>query len=524
MPTTAITTNNHLAESDANPQRWTSLFGLCLLTGLVWLTASDISIALPTIGKEFGGSMDSLQWAVNGYFLTGSLIIVGGKLGDLIGRRKLFLIGSGLLIAGSVIAMTASGVSQLVVGRLVEGVGAAAILPTSLAMVAVGFPEAERSKAIGIWIATAWGGQGVGPVIGGALVQALGWQSIFWINIPLGLLAIAIVLKTTPESKQATEGGRLDIPGAVTLVGGIAILSYALVAFDSSTTTQLAAMVGAALALFATFALIESKTKDPLLPLSVFGRRLFTGSVIANLLANIAFGAMVFLMSLYLQDVLGYGALKAGALLLPATITVLIVNVIGQKLTERRIYKLPIALGMLLLAIGCWLLTSLDQTYGSLLPGFILIGIGVGLQITPATELAIDSAGVGEGTASGAFKATSMIGGSLGVAAATAVFQGKAGSIFSADLASGKAAFIPSSYHVDTETDIKHLLDFMTGSFRPVTEGPLFDQVKALTDASFQIAAGNAMWVAAAAGIIGTITTLVLLRGSDGSGPTAKGS
>jgi hypothetical protein len=202
---------------------------------------------------------------------------------------------------------------------------------------------------------------------------------------------------------------------------------------------------------------------------------------------------------------------------------VLIVNVIGQKLTERRIFMLPIALGMVLLAVGCWLLTSLDQTYGSLLPGFILIGIGVGLQITPATEIAIDSAGVGEGTASGAFKATSMIGGSLGVAAATAVFQSKAGSIFNTDIATGKAGFIPSSYHVDTKTDIKHLLDFMTGSFRPVTEGALFDQVKALTDAAFQVAAGNAMWVAAAAGIIGTITTLVLLRGSNGSAPASKG-
>ena len=503
------------APAAANPKRWTSLFGLCLLTGLVWLTASDISIALPTIGKAFGGSMDSLQWAVNGYFLTGSLIIVGGKLGDIIGRRKLFLIGCGLLIAGSVIAMTAQGVTQLVVGRLVEGVGAAAILPTSLAMVAVGFPEVERAKAIGIWIATAWGGQGVGPVIGGALVQLLGWQSIFWINLPLGLIGIAIVLKTTPESRSS-EGGRLDIPGAVTLVSGIALLSYALVAFDTASSTQVAALIAGSISLMAAFALIEKKTADPLLPLSVFRRRLFTGSVLANLIANIAFGATVFLMSLYLQEVLGFDALKAGALLLPATITVLIVNVIGQKLTERRIYMAPIATGMGFLAVGCWLLTTLDQTYSSMLPGFILIGVGVGLQITPATELAIDSAGVGEGTASGALKATSMIGGSLGVAASTAVFQGKAGGIFSNDIATGKADFIPARYHVSTSVDIKHLLDFMTGSFRPVTSGELFDKVKALTDSAFEVAAGSAMWVAAGAAIIGTITTVILLKGSNG--------
>ncbi|MEI6447502.1 MAG: MFS transporter [Actinomycetes bacterium] len=519
-----MSTPTAVLDGTVNPKRWTSLFGLCLLTGLVWLTASDISIALPTIGKEFGGSMDSLQWAVNGYFLTGSLIIVGGKLGDLIGRRKLFLIGSGLLIAGSVVAMTATATPQLVVGRLIEGVGAAAILPTSLAMVAVGFPEAERAKAIGIWIATAWGGQGVGPVIGGALVQALGWQAIFWINIPLGALAIWIVLRTTPESKAAEEGGKLDIPGAVTLVGGIAILAYALVAFDTASTAQLVGMGAAALVLFALFALIETKVADPLLPLAVFTRRFFTGSVLANLLANVAFGAMVFMMSLYLQEVLGYGALKAGALLLPATITVLIINVIGQKLTERRVYRLPIGLGMAFLAVGAYLLTSLDQSYSSLLPGFILIGIGVGLQITPATELAIDSAGVGEGTASGAFKATSMIGGSLGVAAATAVFQGKAGGIFKGELTDGTLDFIPRSYSVSESADLKHLLDFMTGSFRPDVSPDLFDRVKAITDAAFVSGAGAAMWVAAGAAIIGTITSVVLLRGSHGSAPAEKGT
>ena len=501
-----------------NPKRWTSLFGLCLLTGLVWLTASDISIALPTIGKSLGGSMDSLQWAVNGYFLTGSLIIVGGKLGDLIGRRKLFVIGSGLLIAGSIVAMTAGSVGQLVAGRLIEGVGAAAILPTSLAMVAVGFPPAERAKAIGIWIATAWGGQGVGPVIGGALVQAFGWQAIFWINLPLGLLAIWIVLKTTPESKDAAEGGRLDIPGAVTLVGGIAILSYALVAFDNASSGQLALMIGTSVLLFVLFAVIESRTKDPLLPLSVFKRRFFTGSVTANLLANVAFGGMVFMMSLYLQEVLGYGALKAGAALLPATAIVLVVNVIGQKLTERRVYRLPTALGMGFLAAGSILLTQLGDNYISLLPGFILIGIGVGLQITPATELAIDSAGVGEGTASGAFKATSMIGGSLGVAAATAVFQGKAGNIFDEKWGAGSPNFL-KQYSVGRAEDVKHLLDFMTGSFMPdglTKTSSIYLQAKELVSGVFVTSAGQAMWVASGAALIGIVTSVVLLKGSKG--------
>ena len=143
-----------------NPYRWWSLLGLCGFTFLIWLTATDINIALPTIGREFKDSMDSLQWAVSGYFLAGSLIIVGGRLGDLRGRRKIFLIGGGLLLVGSVVAALAGGVEQLVAGRVIQGVAAAAILPTSLAMVAVGFPPEERPRAVAIWIAVAWGARG----------------------------------------------------------------------------------------------------------------------------------------------------------------------------------------------------------------------------------------------------------------------------------------------------------------------------------------------------------------------------
>jgi len=192
----------------ANPKRWWSLLGLCTFTALVWLTATDMSIALPTVGKDFKASMDSMQWAVSGYFLAGSLIIVGGRLGDLRGRRLVFFIGGALLLIGSIVAGTSTGNEQLVVGRVIQGIGAAAILPTSLALVAVGFPAKERPKAVAIWIATAWVGQGVGPLIGGGLVDAFGWQAIFWINLPLGLLALLLLLALLP-SRQRQQRRRL---------------------------------------------------------------------------------------------------------------------------------------------------------------------------------------------------------------------------------------------------------------------------------------------------------------------------
>ncbi|MCX6386848.1 MAG: MFS transporter [Solirubrobacterales bacterium] len=302
--------------SDINPQRWLSLAALCVLTGLVWLTATDISIALPTIGQALGGSMDSLQWAVNGYFLAGSLIVLGGRLSDMKGRRKIFIIGGFLLILGSVVSGSAGSTSQLVIGRVIEGVGAAAILPSSLAIVAVQFPENERARAIAIWIAVAWGCQGIGPLIGGGLIQAFGWQAIFWINVPLGIAAIWLVLKTTPETFNTREGAKLDIPGAAVLTSALILLSYGLVECDSASLPTVFLYFGGSALLFALFVFVESRASEPLVPLSVFRRPAFMGAVSANLLANIVFSAVIFIMALYLQVVMGYGALKAGALLL----------------------------------------------------------------------------------------------------------------------------------------------------------------------------------------------------------------
>ena len=483
-----------------NPYRWWSLLGLCGFTFLVWLTATDINIALPTIGRDFKGSMDSLQWAVSGYFLAGSLIIVGGRLGDLKGRRLIFLTGGVLLLLGSIVAGLAGGVEQLVGGRVIQGVAAAAILPTSLAMVAVGFPPEERPKAVAIWIAVAWGGQGVGPLIGGGLVDLFGWAGIFWVNLPLGLAFLALVVKTTPESR-GEEGGRLDVPGALLVMGGLLLVSYGLVQFDTASAGELALLFGGAILLFVLFALVERKVEDPLVPLSVFRRPKFMGAVSANFLANVAFAVVVFLMALYLQIVLEEDPLTAGALLLPATATILLFNVIGERMTRSGRFRSAIALGMAFLGAGCLVLTFLDGTYGSLLPGFILVGVGIGLQITPATELAVTTSGAGEGVASGVFKATSMIGGSIGVALATAVFQGRASSKLESEIAANPGGFTGRS-----ETS---LLDVITGSQTPVG---LPDLVKQATDGAFEAAAGDAMFVGVIAAVIGLVLAVVLLR------------
>ena len=495
MTTAAVAIDN------VNPKRWLSLLALCMLTGLVWLTATDISIALPTIGQAFGGSMDSLQWAVNGYFLAGSLIVLGGRLSDMKGRRKVFVAGGVLLVLGSIVAGSASGTEQLVIGRVIEGIGAAAILPSSLAIVAVQFPEHERAKAIGIWIAVAWGGQGVGPLIGGGLIETFGWAAIFWINLPLGIAAIWLVIRTTPETFNTREGAKLDVPGAIVITGALVLLSYGLVKCDSASASQLLLYFGGSIALFALFVLIESRAKEPLVPLSVFRRAAFMGAVSANLLANIVFSAVIFIMALYLQVVMGYGALKAGALLLPATLVVLVVNVIGGHLTERQIYRLPIALGMVILGFGSLFLTGLGGSYASLLPGFILVGAGIGLQITPAAELAVGSSGAGEGVASGVFKAMSMIGGSLGVAISTAVFQNVAVKTFDEPANSALLSGTPQST----------LLDVLVGS-QPTST--LSDSALQIVYEAFDNGGGAAMIFCAIVCVVGALLAFFLLKGA----------
>ena len=486
---------------NVNPKRWLSLLALCTLTGLVWLTATDISIALPTIGKAFGGSMDTLQWAVNGYFLAGSLIVLGGRLSDMRGRRLVFVAGGVLLLIGSVVAGTAGGTGQLVIGRVIEGVGAAAILPSSLAIVAVQFPDDERARAIAIWIAVAWGGQGVGPLIGGGLIELFGWASIFWINIPLGIAAIWLVIKTTPETFNTREGAKLDVPGAVVVTAALVALSYGLVECDTASAPELLLYFGGSIVLFALFVLVESRAKEPLVPLSVFRRAAFMGAVSANLLANIVFSAVIFIMALYLQVVMGYGALKAGALLLPATLVVLVVNVIGERLTQRQVYRLPIALGMVILGAGSLFLTGLGGSYASLLPGFILVGAGIGLQITPAAELAVGSSGAGEGVASGVFKAMSMIGGSLGVAISTAVFQNFAQKTFDQPSNSAALTGVPRS----------DLLDVLVGS-KPTSS--LSSDALQVVYRGFENGGGAAMIFCAIVCLIGAVLAFVLLKGA----------
>ena len=489
-------------------RRWWSLVGLCLVTALVWVTASDISIALPTIAKDLGGTMDTLQWAVNGYFLAGALIIVGGRVGDIYGRRLIFAIGTILIIVGSVVAALAPSPLVLIIGRVLEGIGAAAILPTALAMIAVIFTGKQRDTAIAAWIAVCWGAQALGPLVGGAIVEGLSWRWIFWINLPIGIAALALTWWATPETRDVHAVRRIDIPGVITLVGSIFLLSWALVQFDTLPTAIFDAMIIGAVLLLVAFILIERRVANPVIKLSVFRMKRFDGAVLANLIANFVFGGVIFFMALYLQVVEGYDPLTAGLLLLPATIPILIVNPLGNWLGQRFGPAWPTAVGMACLAVAAFLLLDLTGDYSQLIAPFILIGIGIGLQITPCAATAVEDPGdAGEGVVSGVFKAASMIGGSLGVAVGTAVFQSSA---------RGQLESILSNPPAET---LAKVLDVLTGGLTLDDVASLIPgDARAVITEVFDAAVGMAMWPTIVVSLIGVIVAIVLLRGKAPAG------
>lgn len=498
----------------ATSRKWWSLVGLCFVTALVWMTASDISIALPTIGRDLGGSMDTLQWAVNGYFLAGALIIVGGRIGDIFGRRLIFATGTLLILVGSVVAGLAPTPWVLILGRVIEGIGAAAVLPTALAIIAVTFTGKQRDTAIAAWIAVCWGAQAFGPLIGGIIIETLGWRWIFWINLPIGIAALLLTWRTTPETRDVHATRSIDVPGVITLVGGIFLLSASLVLADNVGTLVFGAMLIGSVLLLVIFVLVERRSKNPIIVLSIFRKGRFDGAVVANLIANFVFGGIVFFMALYLQVVEGYDPLMAGLLLLPATIPILLINPLGNWLGQRVGAAWPTAIGMAFLAVAAILLLNLGGSYGELIAPFILIGIGIGLQITPCAAAAVEDPGeAGEGVASGVFKAASMIGGSLGVAVGTAVFQSDA---------RAKLGELMSSTSPAAET-IDKIMSALTGGVSIDDVASLIpgDARQTVTDV-FDAAVGVAMWPSIAVSLIGVVVAIVLLRGKPAAAEAAS--
>ena len=416
---------------------WVVLVLICLAQFMVVLDATIVNVALPSIQKDLGLSEANLQWIVNAYALVfGGFLLLGGRAGDLLGRKRLFLIGLVIFTSASLLDGLAVSSGMLIGSRALQGLGAALISPAALSIISTTFSEgAERAKALGVWAAIAIGGSAVGLIVGGLLTQAFSWPWIFFVNVPVGIVGFALSWRLIPESKDEHAHRSFDLPGAVTATGGLMALVYAIVKSETDGWTS-ATTIGfflAAAVLLASFVVIEQRTKAPLVRLSIFRvRSLTTANLVMFLVASGMF-AMFFFNTLYIQRVLNYGPLKAGLAFLPFTAGIMVSAGIASRFAPRIGVRPVAAVGMLVSVAGMLLLTRLpvDGTYAAdVLPALLLTSLGMGLVFMPLTLVATTGLeDEDQGLASGLFNTSQQIGGALGLAILSTIAASRTSSV-----------------------------------------------------------------------------------------------
>jgi EmrB/QacA subfamily drug resistance transporter len=390
---------------------------------VVVLDASITNVALPSIGRDLQIDQEQLSWIVNAYTLTfGGFLLLGGRLADLLGRRRVFIAGIVLFGLASLAGGLATSDEWLIAARAVQGLGAAIVSPAALSIVTTTFREgAERNKALGIWGAVAGSGGAVGVLLGGVLTDLLSWEWVLFVNVPIAAVAAFLAPRLLGESRDEVAHRVFDVAGAVTVTAGLAILVYALVDAESAGwgSTQTVTLLALAFALLAAFVAIELRQRAPLVPFGIFRLRTLTGSNLVGLLIGAALFSMFFFISLYMQNVLGYDALEAGIAYLPLAVTIIISAGVASQLVTRLGFKPVLVGGLTLVLIGLlWFSqVSPDGTYvADILGPSVVAGAGLGFSFVPVTIGAVSGTRPEEaGLASGLINTNQQVGGALGL-------------------------------------------------------------------------------------------------------------
>jgi EmrB/QacA subfamily drug resistance transporter len=415
---------------------------LCTVQFMVVLDVAIVNVALPSIQRDLGFSQENLQWVISAYaLLFGGFLLLGGRAADLLGRRRVFRAGLLVFGAASLLSGLAWSDGALIGSRALQGLGSAIISPAALSILTTTFREGrERNTALGAWGAVGAFGAVAGVLLGGILTDALSWEWIFFVNVPVALGALAVAPRLLAESRDA-RGQSFDLPGATLVTGGLVVLVYALTqaeqhGWGSAETIGLFAAAAAALGAFVAW---EARTRDPLLPLSIFRLRTLVGANVANLLAGTVVFSMFLMLTLYMQRVLGYSPMRTGVAYLAVAGTAIVWSTVAAKLVTRVGVKPVLVTGMTLLAAGLAYFTqvSVGGSYvGDLLPGFLLIAIGMGFSYVPISIAALAGVRPAEaGLASGLITTSQQVGGALGIAALSAI----ATSTTAGDVAAGSA-------------------------------------------------------------------------------------
>jgi EmrB/QacA subfamily drug resistance transporter len=416
--------------TEAN-RRWWALGALGVSLFMIMLDNTVVSLALPTIQSELDISLTQLEWIVNAYTLVFAVVLLtGGKLADYVGRRLIFVTGLVVFTGSSLACGLAGSGGLLITARGVQGIGAALMLPATLSIITATFTAKERSVAIGIWAAISGVALAIGPMIGGVLVQHAGWQWIFFINIPVGVIGVLAAYKVVDESRDTSTEQRLDVPGLVT--SGISIfgLNYGLIqggTYGWSSGRIVLSFVVAAVFLV-VFIAIELRQRLPMLDLSLFRDRTFAGANVNGLLMFVALFTYVIYFSIFLQTVLRYSAVQAGATFLVSSIALMVVAPVAGGLSDKVGARLPMAIGMALFGVAMVAMSRLDESAGfwNIAPWLLVGGAGFGALMPPMTATILESADVDKaGVASGTMQVFRQLGGGLGVAIMGAIVTAK---------------------------------------------------------------------------------------------------
>ena len=434
-------------------RRWLALYMLCMGELMIVLDTTIVNVALPSIRQDLAFSETSLVWVINAYMVTyGGFLLLGGRLGDLDGARRLFLLGTALFTAASAVCGLAASQEVLIAARAVQGLGGAVVSAIALSLIMNLFTEtAERAKAMGIYGFVCAGGGSVGVLLGGLLTSALSWHWIFLVNLPIGAAVCALCLKLISPDGPREGNPRLDVWGAVTVTSSLLLAVYAIVNGNESgwKSAHTVGLLGAAVALFALFLAIEARIAHPLMPLRLFRARSVATANIVGVLWAAAMFAWFFISALYLQLVLGYDPMQVGLAFLPSNLIMAVFSIwVSARLVMRFGLRLPIVGGMALAAAGLGLF-ALAPVEGSfllhVLPGMLLLGLGCGMALNPVMLAAMSEVEPSEsGLASGVVNTSFMMGGALGLAILASIAAARSEAVS----ALGTAAALNSGYQV----------------------------------------------------------------------------
>jgi EmrB/QacA subfamily drug resistance transporter len=418
---------------DEANRKWLTLGAVAFGLFMIMLDNTVVNVALPSIQRDLRSDLSELEWIVTGYALSfAALMLIGGKLADLLGRRLIFVVGLGIFTASSLVCGLADSGDVLIGARVVQGLGAALMNPATLSIIAATFPPAQRGMAIGIWAGVSALALAIGPLVGGLITEHVDWSWIFFINIPVGIVAITASLLIIRESRDESEEQRLDLPGLLASGLGLFALTYGLIEANTYgwTSGRILGSFAVAVVALASFVVLELRQRLPMLDLSLFRSGTFAGSNLVVLLVAFSMFGIFFFLSLYMQNIVGYSAVQAGAAFLPMTLFIIVVAPIAGRASDRFGSRWLMTAGMTLIGVQLLYFSRLsaDENFWSLLPGLLIGGLGMSLTMTPSAAAAVRAVPVDKsGVGSAVLNTARQVGGALGIAVLGAIMAHAAG-------------------------------------------------------------------------------------------------